>query len=138
MYFIVKKFDERVLIFSNRPVNPSEVQTNNTVAKQDGTPPTAAVSPLEVPINNNINNPAPVSPTQTITPAQNQATPPQSISPQEDAQEKYLKQKHAMDFLLKVRMQYASTPQVYNEFLEIMKDFKSASYTNNFEWATHP
>ncbi len=45
-----------------------------------------------------------------------------------DSQEKFAKQKHAMDFLYKVRVQYAKNPSVYNQFLEIMKDFKSARY----------
>lgn len=44
-----------------------------------------------------------------------------------DGQNQYAKQKHAMDFLYKVRMHYSGTPAVYNEFLEIMKDFKSGS-----------
>ncbi len=41
--------------------------------------------------------------------------------------DKMQKQKHAMDFLLKVRSHYTQTPSVYNDFLEIMKDFKSAA-----------
>lgn len=43
-------------------------------------------------------------------------------TPQEDRNQK---QKHAMEFLYKVRLHYAKTPIVYNNFLEIMKDFKS-------------
>ena len=39
--------------------------------------------------------------------------------------DKFAKQKHAMDFLYKVRVQYSNNPTVYNQFLEIMKDFKS-------------
>lgn len=42
-------------------------------------------------------------------------------------QEKQMKQKHAMDFLYKVRDQYSNKPNIYNEFLEIMKGFKSGS-----------
>jgi len=35
------------------------------------------------------------------------------------------KQKHAMEFLLKVRDQFSKTPDVYNNFLEVMKGFKN-------------
>lgn len=40
------------------------------------------------------------------------------------------KQIHAMDFLFKVRTQYSKTPAVYNSFLEIMKEFKSAAWVD--------
>ena len=65
------------------------------------------------------------------TPGNNVATPPmqdgtKSPTGEDGTQDKEKKQKHAMDFLLKVRSHYAQTPTVYNEFLEIMKDFKSA------------
>eukprot|EP01117_Protostelium_nocturnum_P000336 TRINITY_DN103_c0_g3_i3.p2 TRINITY_DN103_c0_g3~~TRINITY_DN103_c0_g3_i3.p2 ORF type:complete len:573 (-),score=173.36 TRINITY_DN103_c0_g3_i3:484-2202(-) len=41
--------------------------------------------------------------------------------------DKMQKQMHAMDFLYKVRTQYQKVPAIYNQFLEIMKDFKSAA-----------
>jgi paired amphipathic helix protein Sin3a len=54
---------------------------------------------------------------------------PQINIPNADQQvDRSSKQKHAMDFLLKVRDQYNKTPHVYNEFLEIMKGFKSGGY----------
>lgn len=46
----------------------------------------------------------------------------------ESNQEKVSKQKHAMDFLYKVRDQYSNNPSTYNEFLEIMKGFKSGRF----------
>jgi len=41
-------------------------------------------------------------------------------------QERIAKQKHAMDFLYKVRVQYQKNPAVYNQFLEIMREFKGS------------
>mmetsp|Transcript_7657 Transcript_7657/g.10569 ORF Transcript_7657/g.10569 Transcript_7657/m.10569 type:complete len:657 (-) Transcript_7657:47-2017(-) len=55
--------------------------------------------------------------------------PPQETAPPTDESndDKFAKQKHAVDFLQKVRMHYLKSPNVYNTFLEIMKDFKSAA-----------
>ena len=55
--------------------------------------------------------------------------PPQETSAPTDESndDKYAKQKHAVDFLQKVRVHYLKSPNVYNTFLEIMKDFKSAA-----------
>eukprot|EP01119_Soliformovum_irregulare_P019179 TRINITY_DN6020_c0_g1_i2.p1 TRINITY_DN6020_c0_g1~~TRINITY_DN6020_c0_g1_i2.p1 ORF type:complete len:782 (+),score=186.23 TRINITY_DN6020_c0_g1_i2:74-2419(+) len=52
---------------------------------------------------------------------------PEPAPPQTQAELNTEPQKHAMDFLYKVRIQYSSTPSVYNQFLEIMKEFKSSS-----------
>lgn len=51
----------------------------------------------------------------------------QATKAEDSSDSQYAKQKHAMDFLYKVRVQYSNNPTVYNQFLEIMKDFKSGA-----------
>lgn len=50
---------------------------------------------------------------------------PSIISGQQPEADRSNKQKHAMEFLLKVRDQFSKTPDVYNNFLEVMKGFKN-------------
>lgn len=84
--------------------------------------------------NNNPNNNIPAigaTPPPVIHPIhmlqRNVVVAPSQPVPTMDASniDRNSKQKHAMDFLLKVRDQYNSKPHVYNDFLEIMKGFKS-------------
>lgn len=72
----------------------------------------------------------------TIQPAQIQQVQQQpptnvqsSIQPQQTGQEKFqrLKVEDALSYLDQVKYKFGNQPQVYNDFLDIMKEFKSQS-----------
>lgn len=42
-----------------------------------------------------------------------------------------LKVEDALSYLDQVKLQFGNQPQVYNDFLDIMKEFKSQRYTGN-------
>ncbi|XP_025079085.1 paired amphipathic helix protein Sin3a-like [Pomacea canaliculata] len=58
-----------------------------------------------------------------------QATPTGTLSsvtgPQQQQQFQRLKVEDALSYLDQVKLQFGSSPQVYNDFLDIMKEFKS-------------
>ncbi|XP_021703939.1 paired amphipathic helix protein Sin3a isoform X2 [Aedes aegypti] len=64
-------------------------------------------------------------PTNVISSAQQQAVPPPP--PQGQAQFQRLKVEDALSYLDQVKFRFGNQPQVYNDFLDIMKEFKSQS-----------
>jgi len=54
------------------------------------------------------------------------------LSQQQQQQYQRLKVEDALSYLDKVKLQFSSQPEVYNKFLDIMKEFKSQTY------ACHP
>lgn len=58
--------------------------------------------------------------------------PPQQVSPpatQQAGRQSQVKFENALDFLDQVKLQFANQPRVYNQFLDIMKDFKAQWYS---------
>ena len=43
----------------------------------------------------------------------------------------------ALSYLDQVKLQFGNQPQVYNDFLDIMKEFKSQRYLEAFQSKTH-
>lgn len=73
------------------------------------------------------NNTSPITPTVGATPA---STPTNIAGGQTAAgQEKFqrLKVEDALSYLDQVKYKFGNQPQVYNDFLDIMKEFKSQS-----------
>lgn len=61
--------------------------------------------------------------------------PPSQPAGGQPPQQQYqrLKVEDALSYLDQVKLQFGSQPQVYNDFLDIMKEFKSQRYfTNTF------
>ena len=54
------------------------------------------------------------------------------LSQQQQQQQQYqrLKVEDALSYLDKVKLQFSNQPEVYNKFLDIMKEFKSQTYVN--------
>eukprot|EP01119_Soliformovum_irregulare_P017282 TRINITY_DN5110_c0_g3_i1.p1 TRINITY_DN5110_c0_g3~~TRINITY_DN5110_c0_g3_i1.p1 ORF type:complete len:1099 (+),score=261.83 TRINITY_DN5110_c0_g3_i1:72-3299(+) len=69
----------------------------------------------------------PMPPTTVPTPITIPPLPPTTETPQSPAGEPQQKVKfeNALDFLDQVKFQFATQPKVYNQFLDIMKDFKA-------------
>ena len=54
------------------------------------------------------------------------------LSQQQQQQYQRLKVEDALSYLDKVKFQFSSQPEVYNKFLDIMKEFKSQTYVRHF------
>lgn len=54
-------------------------------------------------------------------------TPPNPQQHQQQQQFQRLKVEDALSYLDQVKLQFGNQPQVYNDFLDIMKEFKSQS-----------
>jgi len=54
------------------------------------------------------------------------------LSQQQQQQQQYqrLKVEDALSYLDKVKLQFSNQPEVYNKFLDIMKEFKSQTYVS--------
>ena len=53
------------------------------------------------------------------------------LSQQQQQQYQRLKVEDALSYLDKVKLQFSNQPEVYNKFLDIMKEFKSQTYVND-------
>lgn len=76
----------------------------------------------------NFDNPMPPSQYQTVLPNSNFQMLQPTAQQQQQAQDIYyrpLNVKDALSYLEQVKYQFSSRPDVYNHFLDIMKDFKS-------------
>ncbi|XP_010874355.1 paired amphipathic helix protein Sin3a isoform X2 [Esox lucius] len=74
--------------------------------------------------------PHPISPavqSQGTAMVQSHAHPPAPMAPSQGAQFQRLKVEDALSYLDQVKLQFGNQPQVYNDFLDIMKEFKSQS-----------
>jgi paired amphipathic helix protein Sin3a len=49
-----------------------------------------------------------------------------------------VKFENALEFLDQVKLQFSKQPKVYNQFLDIMKDFKAQKCTHTPEQAPNP
>jgi paired amphipathic helix protein Sin3a len=70
-------------------------------------------------------------PVQATQPIQPQIAPPPSTTPTPqtgDANYRPLNVKDALTYLDQVKNQFHSSPDIYNRFLDIMKDFKAQTY----------
>lgn len=82
------------------------------------TPPQYAQNPMKA---SNIPIPAPTPIAASIQPAG--AQPPEDRKQLEES---------ALDFLDQVKLQFSSQPKIYNQFLDIMKDFKGKWWDKDF------
>jgi len=81
--------------------------------------PTGATGSAEVALS-----PPPSQATPTVPPSQQL----QQQQQQQQQQYRQLNVKDALSYLDQVKIQFAEQPEVYNMFLDIMKDFKSQAY----------
>jgi len=81
------------------------------------------VSQLTPEINRTV--PLVTTPTQIPTPVNTVPMNAGIASPQTPAPNRQVKFENALDFLDQVKLQFANQPRVYNQFLDIMKDFKA-------------
>jgi len=54
------------------------------------------------------------------------------LSQQQQQQYQRLKVEDALSYLDKVKLQFSNQPEVYNKFLDIMKEFKSQTYVPRY------
>jgi paired amphipathic helix protein Sin3a len=74
---------------------------------------------------------SPPPPPQVSTPGF-QSTPQPQPQPQPQSSYRPLNVKDALTYLDQVKVQFQDRPDVYNKFLDIMKDFKSQRYLSYF------
>ena len=84
-------------------------------------PPVASV--LQAPYSNT--SAAPAAPPQATSSIPGGMTPAEATAASAASQYRPLNVKDALSYLDQVKMQFGDQPEVYNRFLDIMKDFKS-------------
>ncbi|KAJ3417477.1 Transcriptional regulatory protein sin3 [Chytridiales sp. JEL 0842] len=107
--------DPRYHMVQHHPQHP---QSSGIVMAQ---PPSGPHQPHLPPIQNSVATP-PMPPAQPPAAAASQPTPES-----QDPNYRPLNVKDALSYLDQVKLQFQDQPDVYNQFLDIMKDFKSQS-----------
>lgn len=123
--------EESVNIEPNSPPSPIESFHRPTPLSPPRTLPLPGTRPHLSPLHPPLSPPQPpkgperlISPTSSsILAIQNLNPIPQSLP--DDGTQPQVKFENALDFLDQVKMQFQYQPKVYNQFLDIMKDFKA-------------
>ncbi|KAL2918180.1 hypothetical protein HK105_202107 [Polyrhizophydium stewartii] len=120
---------------ATQPAPPTQQQQQQPQPQQPGMPPTTTVSPVHPPPPHAHAAGPPQQLAQHLPPPPPQQQPPQPQHPQQQQQpvsadsnptaNRPLNVRDALSYLDQVKVQFGDQPEVYNRFLDIMKDFKS-------------